>query len=563
MPLSPGTLLDADARRKLAGLPGLGGGNVWHTAARLSPWPDLPAVVADRPLVNADGELQSEFSLRQLDELSRVWSAWYLDQGVRPRDRVAVYLSDSFEDQLHLAALAQIGAIALVINGRMEADTALRLMARTGPVGLYTDETHRGALAGRERTAGVRWTRTRADAAVLGHCTLPDAARFHHAPDDPVMLCHSSGTTGDPKPVIHAHWQSVAGVCHRLTGHAEPPTSVLLSAAPHSHAGATAFTFYALLAGLPLIAVDDPSGPGVARAVRTHRPTTVLAFNQTHSALATMELDPADFASVAYWINMGDAAHDAHIRRLIRLGHHRVDGELVAGSGFGDGLGSSELGWAALRRTITAQTPPSPRLLGRPEECAEVVVLREDGAAAAPGEVGMLGVRSETVAPGYWNDHDTNYRSRLAGYWLSGDLAYRTADGDFYHADRIVDAIHTPGGTGYSVLMEETLLLQLPEVADCAVVAGGAGGVTLPVALVRLRGEADPGDLLRRANKALADIGQPPLALLETARDASDIPVGSTGKVLKRLLRERYGDLRGHIETHPTGVAAELPVPHS
>ncbi|WP_233289001.1 class I adenylate-forming enzyme family protein, partial [Kitasatospora sp. MBT63] len=472
-------------------------------------------LLADRPLTGLDGRLQAEFSIAELDDLAQAWSGWYLDLGVRPRDRVAVYLDDSFEDQLHLAALSRIGAIAVLVNGRMPVDTALGLIRRTAPVGLYTDRAHLAELAGRQAGAGVAWTRTAEDATGLTHRPLPDAACYRHAPDDPVLICHSSGTTGDPKPVVHTHAQSVAGLRARLAERAEAPDVRILSAAPQSHAGATAFTLYCLLAGVPLIALSRPGGPEVAAAVARYRPTLVLAFNQTHAALATTELREEDFASVRYWINMGDAAHDRHVRTLMRLGYHLADGERRPGSFFGDGLGSSELGWNALGRVFTPDSPPRPRHLGRVVPPARVAVLRPDGSEAGPDEVGMLGVDSPAVTPGYWNDSDTTYRSRIGTWFLSGDLVRRDAEGDFFHVDRVVDAIHTADG------------------------------------------------LLARAGKALRAAGQPELALLECAAE-QDLPVGATGKVLKRVLRERYADLAGLPALPGRAFAAAAPAsaPH-
>ncbi|HEX5565518.1 MAG TPA: class I adenylate-forming enzyme family protein [Streptomyces sp.] len=537
---------------------GLGGGNAWRTAALLSPAPDLPLIVADRPLVNLDGREQAEFSVNQLDALADAWAAWYLDRGVRPRDRVAVYIDDSFEDQLHLAALARIGAISVLVNGRMLPELALGLMRRTEPVGLYTDARHLALLDGRHlELPGLRWTCAREEAGVLGNRSLPESAVYRHGDDDPVVLCHSSGTTGNPKPVIWTHRQSVAGARFRLVNNTEAEDTVMLAAAPQTHSSAIAFTFYALLAGVPTVAYSDPSGPGLARGCATHRPTVVLAFNEALGRLATMDKDPADFTSVQVWLNLGDAGHDAHMRRLMELGSRTVDGRTVPGSVIDDGLGSSELGWAAIRRVITPDSPPRARHLGTRVSIAEVAVLREDGSEAEDGEVGMLGVRSESLTHGYWNDSDTTYRTMLAGYWLSGDLVRRTAEGDFFHVDRVVDAIRTPAGDGYSVLMEEELLLNLPQLEDCAVVAGTRSGTAEPVAVVRPRDkDADPADLLRRANEVLTRIGQPSLVLLEVAESDDDIPLGPTGKVLKRQLRERYADLDAYVPTRPAASTA-------
>ncbi|WP_438306573.1 class I adenylate-forming enzyme family protein (plasmid) [Streptomyces sp. HUAS TT11] len=542
------TLRSADARNALAE-ESFGGGNAWRTALRTSKTPAIPVLLTDKPVIDAQGKEQTFFSLSQLNDLAEAWSAWYVAHGVGPRDRVAVYIEDSLEDQIHLTALAQIGAIPVLLNGLLPPEYALALIERSAPVGVYTDAAHLSLIqSGLARISSLRWTHTRESAGLEpGH--LPETPWFRHADDDPVVLCHTSGTTGVPKLVVWTHRQSVVGARFRLRSHPEPDDSLMLSAISQSHSGAIAFTFYAVLAGLPFISLSDRSAEGVTRAVRMYRPTIVQAFHPVHAALATSGPKAEDFTSVREWMNTGDSAHDAHIRTLINLGSRMVDAENIPGSSFRDGLGASELGWAALGHTITSETPERPRYLGRAIPFADVAVLREDGSPAADGEVGLLAIRSESLSPGYWNDSDTYYRSKLNGYRLSGDLAYRTTGGDFYHVDRLVDRIRTTEGDGFSVLMEEILLLSLPEAADCAVVAGQDGGRTVPVAVVRLyeSTQADPATLLERANSALADKGQPPIALLELAAEDADIPVGPTGKTLKRQLRERYADLPAYV----------------
>lgn len=552
MGLSLETLRSANARRTLSE-EDFGGGNAWRTALRTSPTPDTPVIFTDKPVFDAHGTAQTAFALSQLNALAEAWSAWYVAHGVRPRDRVAIYVEDSLEDQIHLTALAQIGAIPVLLNGLLHPEYARTLIERSAPVGVYTDAARLPLIqSGPARAGGPRWTHTR-DSAGLEPGRPPDASWFRHADDDPVVLCHTSGTTGVPKLVVWTHRQSVAGARFRLRTHPEPSDSVMLSAISQSHSGAIAFTFYAVLAGLPFISLSDRSVEGVTQAVRRYRPTIVQAFHSVHAAVATSQPKAEDFVSVREWMNTGDPAHHAHVRTLIKLGS-RSDGDGENGSSFRDGLGASELGWAALGHTVTAESPERPRYLGKAIPLADVAILREDGSPAADGEVGLLAVRSESLSPGYWNDSDTYYRSKLNGYRLSGDLAYRTADGDFYHVDRFVDRIRTEEGDGFSVLMEEIILLGLPEVADCAVVAGQDGSRVVPAAVVRLceSARAEPAKLLERANAELAARAQPELALLEIAVEDSDIPAGPTGKALKRRLRERYADLPAYVRGRGT-----------
>jgi acyl-coenzyme A synthetase/AMP-(fatty) acid ligase len=92
--------------------------------------------------------------------------------------------------------------------------------------------------------------------------------------------------------------------------------------------------------------------------------------------------------------------------------------------------------------------------------------------------------------------------------------------------------------------MEEVLLSEISAISDCAVVAGRHGDETVPVAvIVTDDSPADAGRLLVEVNDVLEKAGHPRIAVLDVAVTPEDFPVGVTGKVLKRELRERYSDL--------------------
>jgi acyl-coenzyme A synthetase/AMP-(fatty) acid ligase len=301
------------------------------------------------------------------------------------------------------------------------------------------------------------------------------------------------------------------------------------------------FAAGALLTGVPMIAMSDLSGSGVIEAIERYRPTMVAAFASTYAEMSAAAPDPEQLVSVSTWFNTGDSAHGRHVEPLVRAGWRWVDGRRVGGSEFVDGLGSSELGFAQFLHVLTTDSLRSDRCVGTPHVFTEAAVLRPNGSSAAPYEVGLLGVRSPTVTPGYWNDSDMTYRSKLGGFWLSGDLVYRDGEGSFYHMDRAADAFETSTGLAYSLLMEEIILANVREIGDCAVVGVPSGDMHLPVAIVTTLGqEVTPEHLLRRVNAVLALHGQSELAMLEMSET---VPLGPTGKVLKRDLRGRYRDV--------------------
>ncbi|MGK5113672.1 class I adenylate-forming enzyme family protein [Geodermatophilus sp. CPCC 205506] len=546
------TVLSQGQRHSLAVDPDFGGGSVLQAALSANPCPDVPFIRLARPLVGTDGQPVHELSLSRLDHLAQSWSVWYLARGVRPRDRVAIFLDDSFAYAVHFFALSQIGAIPVLVNSRASRATALALCRQTTPVGLCTDAARLRELGDVRTSLGVHWVSVTEELPAPPPAQLSEADRFRHAPDDPVSILHSSGTTGRPKPVVQTHRSSTAGPRFRMLSHAETPGAVMMTALPQAHLGCIAYTTYAVLTGTPIVALHDPTGAELAAAVGTYRPSSVMAFAHAYGELAELDLPPGSLDSVNAWVTMGDAIHEAHLRKILQQRSPHLPP-----SQFLDRLGTTELGWGALLHVSTHGSPRKDRCVGRPTGVADVTVLRPDGTHADVGEVGFLGAQGPAVTAGYWNDADTTYRSMLAGYWLTGDVAYRDHDGSFYQVDRAVDAIRTPQGTGFSVLMEEVLLREVAEISDCAVVAGARDGTHVPVAVVR---SATPGmhpaRLLERANAALRASGQPELALLEVARSEADLPLGVTGKVLKRVLREKYADLSAYAAAAEDRVLA-------
>ncbi|RFU86783.1 long-chain fatty acid--CoA ligase [Streptomyces triticagri] len=545
-PVFAETVLTPEQRAVVAADDSIGGGNLLTRAIAHSPRPDTAFVHSARPVVGLDGTARHDYSLRQIDELAQSWSAWYLARGIKPRERVAIWFEDSFAYSVHFYALAQIGAVAVLINSKATAAIATSLLEQTEATGLYADRSRLRLLADADGLPDcVAWTQSEEELPAPPAATLPEAERYRHVTEDPVVVLHSSGTTGRPKPTIHTHGSIVAGPKFRLLDHTEQPGALMMTALPQSHLGCIAYTVYAVLGGTPVVALNDRSGDELAAAVAKFRPTAVMSFAHAYAELAALDLAPGTLDSVAAWVSIGDAVHHAHIRKVLA----QRSPELPAAA-FLDRLGTTELGWGVLLKARTLDDERNDRCAGKPVGVAEVAVLRPDGTHADVNEVGFLAARGPAITPGYWGDSVTTYRFKLAGHWLPGDMAYKDENGDFFLVDRAADAIRTETGTGYSVLMEEVLLAEVDAVDDVAVAAGRLDGRTVPVAVVTAKADAaaEPEKLLLRANEALRTAGHPELALLEVARTEADFPVGVTGKVLKRTLREKYADIAAYAQ---------------
>ncbi|MGC9544082.1 class I adenylate-forming enzyme family protein [Streptomyces sp. UG1] len=545
-------LISRQERARICSDTELGAGNV---LARLKAYGrplDEPVLRTDGTWQAPDGSRPEVLTLGELYEAVETYAGWYAAHGVRPRDPVALHSYSSAEFAVNFLALTSLGAIPSFVNGNLAPEIAREYVRRQGAVGAFTDEAHREVLA----DCGLGFHVTAAGIRPEHRASLPASYPYRHDPTDPVLISHSSGTTGMPKGVPHTHRTLMYAQVHRLRYSTGTDMERTLVGLPGAHNAMVATLLYCLLLRTDVKLLSSQRGADVLDAVEEFRPTTVLAFAGTFGEMAAEDLTRRDLSSVQVWFNTGDAAHEAHIRALVQHGsHQKIDRDLrrvrVDGSVFVDGLGSSEAGYSVFHNRHTKDTDAYSRCIGRPISFAEAAVLSEDGTPLPPGQIGRLGLKSPTLTPGYWNDSLTWNRMRLGGYWLTGDLAHQDEDGNFYHLDRAPDAVRTRAGIVFSTRTEELLLAELPELADCTVVGIAPDGVRADwdgdgegeaYALLQVADEEGTGDdeaWTERVNSVLTAAGYPPVHRALRMRP-DDVAKGATGKVLKRVMRDRF-----------------------
>jgi acyl-coenzyme A synthetase/AMP-(fatty) acid ligase len=524
----------------------VGAGNVLLMLAEHGADPDTPGVTFD---VDVDGvPAWTPFSLRTLTERVAARAEWFARKGIGRRDPVAVYVRSAADVFLNFFALNWLGAIPALVNGNMPVEVAAEYIRRLRGVGVVIDADH---AALREHDPGVPIL---GDAAETGTGDPSQAPpHFRHHGEDPVAITHSSGTTRMPTAVVHSHHSLFAAVrAIRLTearsyGHVRE-----LSALPAAHAAGVIVINQALCNGYEILCLSAQGGPfersgeAIMDAIERWRPTGVFGFAVTWSELARFDLSTRDLSSVRNWSSTGDCAHETHVRHLVAAGSHLAwtrDGVVpVAGSKFVDMLGSTEMGHSAFFNTHRLGSNRYDRCVGKPYPFAEVALLDVTTGEEVPtGQVGQCGLKSPTLALGYWNDSAGTFRTRLNGYYLTGDLMYRDEDGYYYQVDRASDAIDLGDGNWlYTALSEERILTRCPDVRDCTVVAARQdGGTPVTDVLLVLRDGADPG--LERGEAVRAALGEAASGTLRRIEAVPDdeVMVGPTGKVRKFVMRQR------------------------
>jgi acyl-coenzyme A synthetase/AMP-(fatty) acid ligase len=537
-------------RAALIADPDLGAGNVLLKLLEHGAAPDGPGITFD---VDVDGHpAWQPLTLGTLRDRVAARASWLHCRGVGPRDPVAVYATSSADILLNFMALAWLGAIPALMNGAIPGDIAAGYIQRLRGTAVIADADHRELLGGHDLGVPVH------DAAEAGTGDPGQApAHYRHHPDDPVAITHSSGTTRVPAAVVHTH-RSIFAAVRRV--HLQAPAPALdpartLCVMPAAHAAGIISTHVALCNRYELLFLSAQggrfphSGQTVLDAIERWRPAVVYGFAVTWSELARFDLAKRDLSSVRMWFNTGDCAHEAHVRKLVAAGSHlaysREKGAtLVPGSRFLDGIGSSEMGHSGFHIMHTSASDRYGRCVGKPYDFAEIVLFDPtDGAEVPVGKVGQVGMKSPTLAAGYWNDSVATYRTRHRGYYLTGDLMYRDDEGYYYHVDRLVDAVDLGNGDWlYTAMSEEAILARHPDVRDCTVIAGKVDDAVITDVFLLLApgadAEADRGPAVGEA------LGPPAAATLRRIvilRDeGDDILVGPTGKVRKFLMRQRY-----------------------
>ncbi|MEH0938574.1 class I adenylate-forming enzyme family protein [Micromonospora psammae] len=517
----------------------LGAGNVLARVLAHGADPQGPGLTFDTPV---DGHPAGQaLTLGTLDQRVAARASWLHGRGVRPRDPVAVWATDAADMVLSFLALARLGAIPALMNGRLRPEIAAEYVRRLRAAGVLADAAHTDLLAGHELGAPLLGRPAEAGAGD------PTAAppHYRHHDDDPIVITHTSGTTGVPKAVLHSHASLFAATRHLLSMPQAQGTRRILNALPAPHTATVLMVNQALGNRAEMLLLSDQGGERVLEAIQRWRPDGVFGFSVTWAELARFDLSGYDLDSVRLWFNTGDCSHEPHVRRLVAVGSRDTvtrDGVArVAGSVFIDGLGSSEMGHSMFHITHTVDTDRYGRCVGRPYRFTRVAVLDLDGNELPPGQVGWLGVDSPSLFRGYWNDSVTTYRSRLRGWYLTGDLVYADTEGRYYHLDRAVDSVDAGDGRRFfTALSEERILATCPDVTDCTVVIVRAGDEVVTDVLLELAAGADPRtDRTEAVRAALGpDVGATLRRVAPVRSD--DIPVTVTGKVRKVALRERY-----------------------
>jgi acyl-CoA synthetase (AMP-forming)/AMP-acid ligase II len=503
---------------------------VWQAfAATAARQPDRPALV--------DGDIRLAF--RDVAERAEQVAGSLAALGVAAGDALAVQLPNWWETIVAMLATARLGAIIVPILPIHRAREVGFILRQTGARAIFIPGHHRdcdhrdlldGLRADLPALQVVIVVRDAARGGMHAFDTLPPGvAPRAGAAADVALAMYTSGTTADPKGVLHSHQTLLAEARSLAPVHGIGPDDTVLMPSPLTHISGMVHALLvpaALGSGAVLMARWDAGD--ALRLIAGERVTYMVGA-------------PTFLRDLAYHPDL--PASDVTSFRLFSCGGADVDPTLVTEAAQRLGCVAKRVYGSTEFPTITTTGPADPPARridsdGRPIGAVEIRLVDDDEAEVARGDEGDILARGPECCLGYVDAAQNSDAFTEDGWFRTGDLGRVDAGGFLRITGRKKDIIIRKG-ENISAREVEDALATHPAVAEAAVVGlpdRAAGEIAC--AVLRLR----PGVRALSFEDMTAHLlaqGLSKRKLPERLVVTDDLPRTASGKVLKRALRER------------------------
>ena len=350
--------------------------------------------------------------------------------------------------------------------------------------------------------------------------------------EDYCALNYSSGSTGEPKGILHAHKDLVLTAqlwAVNVLGMRESDRTFATAKLffTFGTGGNLVFPWY-VGASCVLMAAPPRVVGNVLEHIQRFKPTIFYHAPTGYAAVLANDdfaTGKFDTSSVRLCVSAGESLPAS----VWQAWKDKTGGEII------DGIGATEV-WHIFISNRPGDICPGSS--GKPVPGYDVRIVDEHGEAVAQGEVGNLLVRGESTALGYLHQSEKSRKTFLGEWLFTGDKYYVDAAGYYWHAGRSDDMLKV-GGIWVSPVEVESTLVSHTAVLECAVVGQmDASNLVKPKAFVVLNSGVAASDhtrdeLVAYCREKIADYKRP-----RWIEFVDQLPKTATGKVQRFRLRE-------------------------
>lgn len=472
-----------------------------------------------------------DISFAELDAAVVRSAGWLQAQGIRKGDKVAIQGRNSLAWVVAYYATLRAGGVAVPVNHKLAAaETAYILEHSESRLWLVDGDLHQELEALATPPAAYALD----DGGQSGLSRFAPAGEDHPytpaqvGPDDLAELLYTSGTTGRPKGCMHSHANVLlAGMGSSLVYGLGVTDSVLLAMPVWHSFPLNNLLVGSMYVGATVVLMPEYHPQKFLQVIQEQRCT--FFFGPPIAYLMPLQVvpnfDDYDLSSVRVWL-YGAGPIDAGNARLL-MQRYRSDR-------FYQLFGMTEVGPTGTALYPEEQVAKAGSIGRYAIGGCDMKVMRDQNAEAAPGEVGEIWLRCQSMMQGYYRDEAATAAAFHDGWYRSGDLVRIDEDGYLFIVDRLKDMIITGGENVYSKEVED-VLANHPAVSEVAVIGTPhpEWGESVTAIIVAREGQSlDEAEIKDYCARHLARYKVPRLI-----EQVTSIPRTPTGKVMKYQLR--------------------------
>lgn len=465
--------------------------------------------------------------------------------GVGVGDRVALIAPNCEEFVISVYGVTKIGAVVVPINNMLKANEYEYILNDSEAKVLITSKQYIKEVQGVVESTQIKkmiWV-DEAPQIDINNIVFDEILETHrHGSeikglsklDDMAVIFYTSGTTGNPKGAMMSYrnlFSNMVAGSERFNVTEKDRFIVYL---PMFHA----FTFTVMLmipfynqSSFVIIPKLLPFS-NIIKQTLLKRVTVFLGVPDVYNALIKAKLP---------WYFMWFNNIRVFISGASALSEDTLDkfNQKFKRAKMLEGYGLSECSPVVSVNPLDKQKPMS---IGPALKGCEVKIVDDEMLEVPLGQIGELIVKGDNVMMGYLNRPEATEETIVNGWLRTGDLGKMDSDGYIYIVDRIKDLIISKGINIYPRQIEEELM-KLSYIKQGAVIGvADANSGEVPVAYVELEEDADreqvtPNQIKKDLKAVLANFKVPKNIVIVEA-----LPKTATGKILKRKIKEMYGE---------------------